>query len=105
MDELLEGTRSEQILAARAQLAELEAAQEQLQVQLDESVLASSLRCYCSDRFIEPGTVTAPGANAFRLVETELPEVWIGIPPEFLSSIQDQRSVELHVGDRPLERV
>ncbi len=71
LDELLAGTRSEQILAQRAQLSELEAAQEQLQVQLNESVLKAPFDAVVSDRFIEKGAVAAPGSVAFRLIESK----------------------------------
>jgi glyoxylase-like metal-dependent hydrolase (beta-lactamase superfamily II)/multidrug efflux pump subunit AcrA (membrane-fusion protein) len=100
LDELLEGTRSEQVLAQQAQLAELEAAQEQIQVQLEESVLRAPFDAKISDRFVEPGAVTSPGAPAFRLIDSESPEVWIGLPPEFLSTIQHKSSLELTIGDQ-----
>lgn len=100
LDELLEGTRSEQVLAQRAQLSELEASQEQLQVQLSESVLRSPFSATVSDRFIEPGAVTAPGAPAFRLIDAESPEVWIGVPPDYLSTIRNNNGVALTIGDR-----
>lgn len=105
LDELLEGTRSEQVLAQRAQLSELEATQEQLQVQLNESVLRSPFAATVSDRFVEPGAVTAPGAPAFRLIDAESPEVWIGIPPDYLSTIQNDKGVELNIGDRNYQAV
>ncbi len=100
LDELLEGTRSEQVLAQRAQLAELEATQEQLQVQLNESVLRSPFAACVSERFVEPGSVTAPGAPAFRLIDAESPEVWIGVPPEFISTIRSADGVQLTIGDQ-----
>jgi len=100
LDALLEGTRSEQVLAQHAQLSELEAAQEQLEVQLNESVLRSPFDACVSDRFVEPGAVTAPGVPAFRLIDAESPEVWIGIPPEFLSTIQSAKEVQLTISDR-----
>ncbi len=100
LDELLEGTRSEQVLAQQALLAELEAAQEQIQVQLDESVLRAPFDAKISDRFVEPGAVTSPGAPAFRLIDSESPEVWIGLPPEFLTTIQSENDLELTIGNQ-----
>jgi glyoxylase-like metal-dependent hydrolase (beta-lactamase superfamily II)/multidrug efflux pump subunit AcrA (membrane-fusion protein) len=100
LDELLEGTRSEQVLAQRAQLSELEAAQEQLQVQLNESVLRSPFSATVSDRFIEPGAVTSPGAPAFRLIDAESPEVWIGVQPDYLATIRNDNGVSLTIGER-----
>ncbi len=105
LDELLEETRSEQVLAQRAQLAELEATQEQLQVQLNESVLRSPFAACVSDRFVEPGSVTAPGAPAFRLIDAESPEVWIGVPPEFISTIRNADGVQLTIGDQSYQRL
>ncbi len=100
LDELLEGTRSEQVLAQRAQLAELEATVEQLQVQLDESVLRSPFAASVSDRFVEPGAVTAPGTPAFRLIDQDSPEVWIGVPLEYIASIQNENEVQVAIGDK-----
>ncbi len=105
LDELLEGTRSEQVLAQRAQLSELEATLEQLQVQLNESVLRSPFSATVSDRFVEPGAVTAPGAAAFRLIDAESPEVWIGVPPDYLSTIRNENGVQLTIGERNYQAV
>ncbi|MEZ6138523.1 MAG: MBL fold metallo-hydrolase [Pirellulaceae bacterium] len=100
LDELLEGTRLEQILAQRAQLAELEAAQDQIRVQLEESVLHAPFAAIISDRFVEPGAVTAPGAPAFRLIDSKSPEVWIGVPTEYLQTIESESRLELSIGNR-----
>ncbi len=100
LDELLEGTRSEQVLAQRAQLVELEAAQEQIQVQLDESLLRAPFAAMVSDRFVEPGAVAAPGAVAFRLIDAESPEVWIGMPPDYLATIRGLKELQLTINDR-----
>ncbi len=100
LDELLEGTRSEQVMAQRAQLSELEASLEQLQVQLRESVLRTPFAAIVSERFVEPGAVAAPGSPAFRLIDAESPEVWIGVPPEFLSAVREEGAVALTIGNK-----
>lgn len=92
LDELLEGTRIEQIQAQRAVLKELEAAAEQLQVQMDESILRAPFAGTISEKFLDVGTVCAPGAPAFRLVESVNPEVWVGIPSEYLSFVSQTDS-------------
>ncbi len=66
-------------MAQRAQLSELEASLEQLQVQLRESVLRTPFAAIVSERFVEPGAVAAPGSPAFRLIDADSPEVWIGV--------------------------
>ncbi len=100
LDELLEGTRSEQVLAQRAQLTELEAAQEQLQVQMQESVLRTPFAATVSERYFDLGAIAGPGIAAFRLIDMESPEVWIGVPPEFISTLRDKHAVQLTIGDK-----
>lgn len=100
LDELLEGTRSEQVTAQRAQLSELEATLEQIQVQLEESVLRAPFTATVSDRFAEAGAVASPGSPAFRLVDSESPEVWIGVPSQFVSTVPRSKQAELTINNQ-----
>ena len=99
LDELLEGTRSEQVLAQRAQLNELEASLEQIQVQINETVLRAPFSAIVSDRFAEPGSVTAPGTPTLRLVDAGHPEVWMGVPPEYLGTLQTEKQFHVGIGE------
>ncbi|MFO0940908.1 MAG: efflux RND transporter periplasmic adaptor subunit [Pirellulales bacterium] len=98
LDELIAGTRDEQLRAQRAVLTELEAAQEQMKVQLDESVLRAPFAATVSERYLDPGSVCSPGVPVVRLVAVGAPEAWIGLPPEYLNYISIGQQFKLNVG-------
>ncbi len=102
LDELLAGTRDEQLRAQRAVLSELEAAQEQMRVQLDESVIRAPFTATVSERYLDPGSVCSPGVPVVRLVAVGAPEAWIGLPPEYLSYLSQDGRYTLNVGKRQI---
>ncbi len=102
-NELKEGTRTEQIRAQRAVLNELEAAQEQMKVQLDESVIRAPFAAAVSERFLDPGTVCSPGVPVVRLIELVSPEVWIGLPPEYSAAMNQSKTYSIKVNGQSFD--
>ncbi len=103
LNELKEGTRTEQIRAQRAVLNELEAAQDQMKVQLDESVIRAPFAAAVSERFLDPGTVCSPGVPVVRLIELVSPEVWIGLPPEYSAAMNQSNSYSIKVNGQSFD--
>jgi RND family efflux transporter MFP subunit len=80
LEELLNGTRTEQIEAQRAVVAELDAAIAEIDVDLRKSTLIAPFDGTIARRFVEAGTVATAGQPVFRLIEDGALEAWIGLP-------------------------
>ena len=106
LSELQEGTRPEQIAAQKAMLSELQAAENELRVQLSESTIIAPFAGVVSDRFLEKGAISSPGVPILRLVESNLPEAWVGVSPEYVEQLSDMATPELVVqGERYKGRI
>ncbi|MGI9517068.1 MAG: efflux RND transporter periplasmic adaptor subunit, partial [Pirellulaceae bacterium] len=80
LDELVNGTRQEQIAAQQATVNRLSAAIGQVDVQLSKSTLLAPFAGTIAGRHVDEGTVVGAGAPVFRLVEHGQLEAWIGLP-------------------------
>jgi multidrug efflux pump subunit AcrA (membrane-fusion protein) len=88
LSELENGTRSEQLEAARAEFAAAEAEQERLELELELSELRAPFAGRVAELGLEIGALAAPGRNALRLVESGALEAWIGLPPAVLAELE-----------------
>lgn len=100
LNELLAGTRTEQVRAQRAVLSELAASKEQISVQMDESIITAPFDAIVAERHLSPGAVVSPGEPVIRLVEVAAPEAWIGLPPEYIDRLAAGDEVNLRIGTR-----
>ncbi len=80
LDELLAGTRREQIAAQRAAVKQLEASISDLEINIAKSTIKAPFAGIVSARQIDEGTVVNTGQAVVRLVENTSPEARIGIP-------------------------
>ena len=80
LQELLNGTRKEQIAVQRAVVDELDAAIADVDVDLRKSTLKAPFAGTIARRLVEDGTVVEAGQAVFRLVEDQVLEAWIGLP-------------------------
>lgn len=103
LNELLSGTRSEQVRGQRAVLAELDASKEQAEVQLVESIVAAPFDAIVAERYLSPGSVVSPGEPVVRLVEVAPPEAWIGLPPKFIDRLTPDQKVVVKIGSRSVD--
>jgi len=87
LEELLNGTRKEEIAAQRATVQELEASIEDIDVTLSKSVLKAPFNGIVSQRYIDEGTVIQTGQAVIRLVENALPEARIGLPTTMTNNL------------------
>lgn len=103
LDELLAGTRVEQIDAQRAVVAQIEAQIKSLELDKEDGILLSPFAGRIAERMVDEGTVVAPGTAAFRIVEDSSLEVWVGVPRSVARqlSIGDEHTIT--VGDRSIK--
>ncbi|WP_417377837.1 efflux RND transporter periplasmic adaptor subunit [Gimesia sp.] len=98
LSELQEGTRKEQVAAQKAVVANLDAALEDNQVDLDDTVLKAPFGGRVSKRYADEGTVISPNAPLFRLVEDQKLEAHIGVPVDMAVHLKhgSQQEVRLN---------
>ncbi|MDJ0713615.1 MAG: efflux RND transporter periplasmic adaptor subunit [Prochloraceae cyanobacterium] len=100
LEELLNGTRSEQIEAQKAAVRQLDASIAELDVNIDKSTIRAPFSGIIAARNTDEGTVIQAGQSVVRLVEDATPEVEIGVPNEILSELQIGSNRKVKVGDR-----
>ena len=102
LDELLAGTRVEQVESQRAVVAQLAAERTRLARDLADCELTAPFAARIQTRLVEHGAVVAAGANAFELVGTDL-RVRVGVPATFAAA--DTVPVRATVRDQALALV
>lgn len=92
LSELENGSRPEQIAAQEGALAEVAASLEAIDVQIEKTVLLAPFAGTISARLIDEGALVSQQmpSVAFRLVETSVLEVRIGLPPEVADAIDGE---------------
>ncbi|MEM6837495.1 MAG: efflux RND transporter periplasmic adaptor subunit [Cyanobacteria bacterium P01_C01_bin.120] len=93
LDELLSGTRPEQIAAQRAVVQQLTASIADLDVALGKSTLKAPFDAIVSTRQVDEGMVVGAGQSVMRLVENAVPEARIGMPETAANRLQPGTSV------------
>ncbi|MBF2014152.1 MAG: efflux RND transporter periplasmic adaptor subunit [Rivularia sp. T60_A2020_040] len=98
LDELLAGTRVEQLAAQRAVVKQLEASISDLQINIAKSTIKAPFASIVSSRQIDEGTVVNPGQAVVRLVENISPEARIGMPATVVNKLQigSSQTVEIN---------
>lgn len=80
LEELLAGTRKEQITAQQARLAQLQAGLADLEHDLEDTVIKAPYAGRIGTRLLDEGTVVSPGTVVFVLLDDTNLEAWIGLP-------------------------
>jgi HlyD family secretion protein len=99
--EAVNGPRSEDIAAARAQLRQSEAALDLARTQLDRTVLKAPSDGIVMTRVIEPGTVVLPNSTVYSVAITG--EVWVRafVPEPMLAGVAPGTAVQVITDGRP----
>jgi multidrug resistance efflux pump len=87
LDELLAGTRTEQVAAQRAAVKQLEASISDIQITIAKSTIKAPFAGIVSARQIDEGTVVNAGQAVVRLVENTSPEARIGMPATVVNKL------------------
>jgi RND family efflux transporter MFP subunit len=88
LNELLAGTRTEQIAAQRAAVKQLEASISDLEITIAKSTIKAPFAGIVSARLIDEGTVVNTGQTVVRLVENTSPEARIGMPATVVNKLR-----------------
>lgn len=97
LDELLTGTREEQVRAQEWVVAELASRVAAVDLDLEKSVLRAPFAGRIGERLLDEGAVAAPGQTVLTLLEEARPEVRIGLPPDATKDIEPgvERTIEV----------
>jgi RND family efflux transporter MFP subunit len=98
LDELLNGTRPEQVAAQRAVVQQFEASIADLDVDLSKSTLKAPFDGLVAGRQVDEGVVVGAGQSVVRLVENEAPEARIGMPETAARRLQPGTPVTVNLG-------
>ncbi len=98
LDELLAGTRTEQVAAQVAAVQQLEASLSEIEVDLAKSTLRAPFTGRIAVRQVDEGTVVDAGQTVLRLVEAGALEVRIGVPAQVAARLQSGSQHRVRVG-------
>lgn len=98
LQELLNGTRPEQIAAQRAVVQQFEASIADINVSLNKSTLVAPFAGIVAGRQVDEGVVVGAGQTVIRLVESEAPEARIGLPEDAASRLQPGMPATVNLG-------
>ena len=98
LEELNAGTRVEQVSAQDAQVDQIEASLENLDVSIAKSVIYAPFNSRVSLRLVDEGVVVSPGQSIMRLVEGSALEARIGVPSQVAGRINigDIQTIEVN---------
>lgn len=100
LDELLAGTRVEQIDAQRSVVRQLIARLEDIDIAIEKGSLIAPFSGVIADRRMDEGTVVDGGQSVMRLVERSRPEIEIGIPVDALAGVGMGSNQQVSVGGK-----
>ncbi|MCG8448872.1 MAG: efflux RND transporter periplasmic adaptor subunit [Pirellulales bacterium] len=97
LEELVAGTRVEQISAQRARLAQLDAQLTDIVHDLEDTTLLAPFAGRISRRMVDEGTVLSAGAPVLELIDDTQLEAWIGMPQLSATALRLGDQYELEV--------
>jgi len=100
LEELLNGTRQEQISAQLAQIDQIDARIDAVDISISKSVLYAPFSGTVAERTIDEGTVAGSGQKVMRLVENGILEARIGVPEELAQQLRVGSRQSVMVGRR-----
>jgi len=100
LNELLNGTRPEQVAAQQAVVQQLDASIADVDVNLSKSTLKAPFDGIVAGQTVDEGVVVGAGQSVVRLVENEAPEARIGMPENAASRLQTGNPVTVNLGTK-----
>ncbi len=88
LDELVSGTRDEQLRAQKGAVDQLDAALALIDVDLEDSLLRAPFDGTIASREMDEGMISAPGQSLFRIVETGSLEARVGVPAGLIGGLE-----------------
>lgn len=99
LNELLAGTRPEQIAAQRAAVKIAEAEVIRARVRLEQTELKSPYAGTVSSRLVDEGSISSPGVGVLEIVETDRLEVRFGVAPAVAKKLQPGQNIAFRLAD------
>ena len=96
--ELQEGTRAEQVSAARARVAKSEASIRVIAVRRDDSRIVAPFDCTIARRFADEGTIAGPDQTIVSIFERPPLEARFGLPAEEAVALTIGQTVSVSLG-------
>ena len=103
VDELLAGTRSEQIEAQQSSVRQIDASITKLKIQLEKNVLKAPFSAIVARKLIDEGTVVDANQPVMRLVENKALEARIGVPVNINDRVSIGSKQQLNIGQKSYE--
>ncbi|MGK7878141.1 MAG: efflux RND transporter periplasmic adaptor subunit [Xenococcaceae cyanobacterium] len=103
LDELLAGTRKEQIAAQSALVKQLDASLADINVSLEKSVLRAPFAGEIAVRRVDEGAVVEAGQPVLRLVENTTLEVRVGVPADTIAQLKLGRRQTVKIAEQPYQ--
>ncbi|HIK46665.1 MAG TPA: efflux RND transporter periplasmic adaptor subunit [Leptolyngbyaceae cyanobacterium M65_K2018_010] len=100
LDELLAGTRPEQIAAQVARVRQLDASLQAVDVELAKAVISAPFGGRISERLVDEGVVVSGGQPTLQLTEGGATEARIGLPVEVANGLPLGSPQTVEVGGR-----
>jgi multidrug resistance efflux pump len=97
LDELMAGTRTEQLLAQRGVVAEIDSRIASVALDLDKSVLRAPYAGRINERLLDEGAFASPGRTVLTMLEEARPEARIGLPADAAQRLApgERRTIEI----------
>lgn len=99
-NELLAGTRIETIEAQLAQVSQIDARIQQIEIKLANSTLVAPFSGTISTRAADEGTIVAAGQPIVHLVEDSALEAHVGVPAQVAAILEPGSQQQVRIGDR-----
>ena len=100
LDELLTGTRREQINAQQAEVRQLQARIADIDVTIAKSTIKAPFSGIVATRQLDEGTVVNAGQAVVRLVEDIKAELEIGVPTQVLAQLRLGSQQQVQIGQK-----
>ena len=103
VDELLAGTRSEQIEAQQSSIRQIDASIAKLKIQLEKRVLEAPFSATVSRKLVDEGTVVDANQPVMRLIENKALEARIGVPVNISDRLSLGSKQQLKIGQKTID--
>ena len=103
VDELVAGTRSEQIEGQQSSVQQIDASIAKLKIQLEKRVLKAPFSAIISRKLVDEGTVVDANQPVMRLVENKALEARVGVPVHISNRVSLGSKQQLEVGQKTYE--
>ena len=100
LDELLAGTRTEQIEAQKSSIKQIDANLAKLKIQLEKRILKAPFSAIVSHKLVDEGAVVNANQPVMRLVENKALEARIGVPVNISDRITIGSYRQLEIGEK-----